>query len=474
MPRVEIPFPLSTSPGTNRRDGAGRVVNAYWEPSDPALGYDRILRRAPGLLAFSNALTETGVRGVFECNGVFFAGFDGELFRCTSAGGAMTSVGLWAGTDKIFFARNNKTPTPDMVAVSPANGATTFTTSAVAGAYPDNDLPVVNAVCSIDGYLVFTTGDGRAFATELNDTAVNSLSFGRAEAKPDGLLRPIPFGGRLYLFGPATTEVWTNVGTTPFPFARNEVLPFGLRGRYAIAGHEDAFSQGPIFVASDNTVRMMSGYEATKISPPDLDKLIDAVATDNDLEACCYIAGGHSFWELSSPTWTWVFNLNNQKWHEVESYNMTRSRKSCTVYAFSKWLCGTTDTPRIRQITRSSAHEAGDPFRVRVESGPVKKFPNGMRVARADFDMATGIGIATGTDPIQTDPTVEISCSVDGGLTYNAPWVRKMGRQSVTTRVPPIFNCGISRGNGHRWRVDISDPVDIAFFGGSQDSEMRR
>lgn len=473
MPRVDIPFPLSTAPGTNRRDGAGRVVNAFWEPTDPSLGYDKILRRAPGLVEFAEADGEEGIRGLFEVAGLLYAAYNGELFKCTSAGGAMTSVGTWSGTDKVFFASNNKTPVPDKVMVSPANGATTFTTASVAGSYPDGDLPAVNSVTSIDGYLVFTTGDGRAFATDLNAVSVNSLSFGAAEAKPDGLLRAIAFGGRLLLFGTVTTEVWTNAGTSPFPFARNEVLPFGLKGRYAIAGHEDAFSRGPLFVAADNTVRMMSGYDATKISPPDLDRLIEAVDDNDDLEACCYISGGHFLFELSSPTWTWVYNLNNEKWHEIESYGMTRSRKSCTHYAFGKWLCGVTDSPSIRQITRAAKDEVGEPFRARIESGPVKKFPNGMRVARADFDMITGVGVAGGADPIETDPTVEISCSTDGGLTYNVPWLRKLGRQSVTTRVPPIFNCGISRGNGHRWRVDVSDPVDVGFLGGTQNSDLR-
>lgn len=473
MPRVDIPFPLSTSPGTNRRDGAGRLVNAFWEPVDSALGYDKVLRRAPGQTQFATHSTASGMRGLLEVNGTLYAAYSGAIYKCGSTGGSLSLVGSWGGTDKVFFARNNKTPTPDMVAVSPSNGATTFTSSSVAGSYPDADLPAVNAVTSIDGYFVFTTGDGRAFASELNSTDVNSLSFGKAEAKPDGLLRPIAHGGRLLLFGTVTTEVWTNVGTSPFPFARNEVLPFGLKGRYAIAGYEDGFSRGPVFVASDNTVRMMSGYDAEKISPPDLDRLIEAVTDSDELEACCYISGGHFFWELSSNSWTWVYNLNNQKWHEFESYGMLRSRKRCTLNAFGKWLCGTTDSAKINQITRDAHTENDDPLRIRIESGPVKKFPLGMRVARADFDMATGVGIATGADPIEVHPVAEISCSIDGGLTYNAPWLRNLGQQSVTTRIPPIFNCGISRGNGHRWRVDISDPVPVAFFGGSQNSEMR-
>ena len=474
MVRAEIPFPLSTAPGTTRRDGAGRIVNAFWEPADATLNPSgRVLRRAPGLTAGFATSSEEGIRGLFESNGTLYAAFDGEILKCTLTGGALASVGAYSGTDKVFFARNNKSPTPDMVVCSPDNGAVTFTASSVAGSYPDADLPAANSVCSIDGYFVFTTGAGLAYASDLNDTSLSSLSFGRAEAKPDGLLRAIPFGGRLLLFGLATTEVWTNVGTSPFPFARNEVLPVGLRGRYTVAGYEDAFSRGPLFVASDSTVRMLSGYDAQKISPPDLDRLIEAVSDEDTLEAIVYISAGHAFYELSCDEWTWVYNINNQKWHELESYGTTRSRKRCSVYAFGKWLCGDVTDGDIRQITRDAQDEDGDPFRVRIESGPVKGFPAGTRVARADFDMATGVGEASGDDPTETDPTVEISCSLDGGVTYNPPWQRKLGRQAVAQRVAPVFNAGISRGNGHRWRVDIADPVDVVFYGASQSSAMQ-
>jgi hypothetical protein len=73
--------------------------------------------------------------------------------------------------------------------VDPDGNIAVFTPTSVTNSYPDPDLPAVNSVTSIDGYLVFTTGDGRAFATDLNTTAVNPLSFAQAEAKPDGLLQ---------------------------------------------------------------------------------------------------------------------------------------------------------------------------------------------------------------------------------------------------------------------------------------------
>jgi len=54
-----------------------------------------------------------------------------------------------------------------------------------------------------------TTGSGGAYATNLNTTAVDPLSFGAAEGKPDALTRPIP-GPHAFVEGPVSIEVWTN------------------------------------------------------------------------------------------------------------------------------------------------------------------------------------------------------------------------------------------------------------------------
>jgi hypothetical protein len=222
-----IPFPVSTAPGAKAQEAGGRIVNGYVEELGTQAPGKTVIRRSPGLVNFGTS-SRTGFRGFGLVNGVLYGAFNGNLERWSAGGGATTHVGSLNGTRRGFFAANNNT-TPDKVFVDPDGNIATFTSSTVTNSYPDADLPSVNSVDFLDGYLVFTTGDGRAFATDLNTTTVNSLSFGKAEAKPDGLLRVVTWGGRLLFFGQQTTEVWTDVGATPFPFARNSVIPRGLR-----------------------------------------------------------------------------------------------------------------------------------------------------------------------------------------------------------------------------------------------------
>ena len=178
---------------------------------------------------------------------------------------------------------------------------------------------------SIDGFFVFTVSDGKVWATDNNAVTIPALSFGTAENKPDGLIRGVPWAGQLFLFGPSTTEVWANAGTIPFPFARSVVIPRGLAGPFCVTGFEDNFSRALVWVADDNSVVQLNGYLPQKISPPDLDGLIerepvDASGSKRTLEMSSFMSRGHAFILLSSPTWSWVFDLNTNKWAERTSH----------------------------------------------------------------------------------------------------------------------------------------------------------
>lgn len=470
MPAVDITFPTTTSPGANNSEGAGRLVNCYAEPLGEGGRANAVRHRSPGLTNFATT-SRSGCRGFLEVSGTLYSAFSGQLEKSTSSGGASSNVGALNGTKKGFFARNNAA-TPDKVFVDPDGNIYTFTPSATTSGF-DADLPAPNSVTSIDGYLVFTIGDGRAFATDLNAVTVNALSFGKAEAKPDGLTRAVVWGSRLFLCGPQTIELWTDQGLSPFPFARSEVIPRGLAGPYCITGFEDSFSKGVFWVADDNAAYQLNGYTPEKISPPDLDGLIEDVSDKTELEMCSYISRGHAFIELSSTTWTRVYNINNQKWHERAKYLGTRSRITNSYYAFSKWLCGDSETGNIQQITDAAQLEITSPLVCEVWSAPVEKFPARVRVASAWFDFAVGVGDASGTDPIATDPTVEISWSDDGGQTFSTPRQRKLGRQSKGLTRIRVNQCGQTGSQGRIWKVTMSDPVHFGLMGGQMSAELR-
>jgi hypothetical protein len=670
---IQIPFPDSTMPGTHSQESGGRIVNSYIEPLGPAAPSTVIYRRAPGLRTFGTTV-RSGFRGGIQVGGALYAAFNNRLVTFTESGGPAVDVGALSGTATGFFARNNRVgtgtagsllPGPDTIFVDP-DGNTFIINGTIIHTYGDtltpplanipprpSDMGAPNSVCVIDGFFVFTVSDGKVWASDNNSVNINALSFGTAENKPDGLIRGVPWAGQLFLFGPSTTEVWANAGTVPFPFQRSVVIPRGLAGPFCVAGFEDNFSRALVWVADDNTVVRLNGYLPEKISPPDLDGLIERVPADSSgqkrqLEMSSFISRGHAFILLSSQTWSWVFDLNTNKWAERTSHLQKRSRITGGVFAFNKWLCGDLLSTNVNEITNTAHTEAPGsqlvtgavtsgpaashplglnnvvrltvanarqfysntvvvagvlgvtaangvwktfvvddthidligtvfagsyvagsgvvsdtvtaPFRWQLDSGAVENFPVGARVGRFDCEFVTGVGMATSShpinvtgavagtsfpnpvpppatlnrirltvqhtqflkdgdavtvsgvagtteangtwaidvidgttielngskfqnaytsggivtgltafDPIETDPTVEISWSDDGGQNYYAPIQRKLGKQAQTRQLVSLIACtGRSSWNARRWRLTIADPVYVGFMAAYQ------
>jgi hypothetical protein len=181
----------------------------------------------------------------------------------------------------------------------------------------------------------------------------------------------------------------------------------------------------------------------------------------------CYVSDGVPFWQVSSPTFSWVFNLNNSKWHERKSYLQQRSRFTGSVFAFGLWLAGDTEANgRMLQITSAAAKEIDDPLIPELESLPVEDFPINMICYRADFEFTPGAGLADGHDPDETNPFAEVSWSNDGGLTYLAPVFRPIGRQGKTNNWVTVFRTGITGPQGRRWRIAVPAAVHFGITGG--------
>jgi hypothetical protein len=474
------------------QEGAGRLLNCFAEP----LGDGRVVwARCPGLTQFATS-TQTGFCGGLLVAGTLYTAWDGHVAIFNSSGSETVLTGGPATTtSKGFWARNNN-PTPDIVFVDPDNHVYTVALTPTppetlqVGLFVDADVAAANSVCFQHGYFFFTIGDGTIWASDLNSVNVNGFSFTVAEAKPDGALRAIPWQDQLYVFGPSSIEIYQDTANTPpaFPYSLVNSMSTGLAGRYAVAGHEDGFGgKGLIWVADDNTVVILNGYQPNKVSPPELDRLIEAVTDKNTLEACVYISGGHPKWVLSCDAWTWEFDLNTQKWNERASYEIARWRGTQAVYAFGQWIVGDTISDsdsvsgsKLLAVDNMAHTEDGDPLLYRIESGPVQSlgkghpvFPNRTVVPRADFQFATGTGIATGPDPIATQPRVRISWSDNGGVHWGNPLHRELGVQGRGEQRVTVTRTGMAGPGGRRWRLDVTDPVHVGLMGGDQATQLR-
>lgn len=459
-----IGFPTQSSPGTNPQESGGRLINCYAAPLEDG---GTVRRRAPGLALFADTALD-GFRGMIYVPpyGLFAA--YAETLVLVSSTGVVTTVGALDGTGPVYAARNNVQPAPDIVFVT-ENGAFLATTSTITE-LTDADLPQPNSVCFLDGYFFFSVADGRLFASGLNATTINGLDYTTAQARAGGLIRVVPFGRQLFAFGPAFCEVYSNTAeATGFPFSRAAVVDRGLAGARAIAGWEDGFTKALIWVADDNSVCTLDGYTPAKVSTPDLERLIAAVADKTTLEASVYIVDGRPCWVISCASWTWVFDLDAKKWHERKSHYYDRWRIAGGVQAYGKWIAADAVDGSLFEITAAKQTDNGWPIRVVVDSVQMAAFPRPFRVGETYFDFVTGTGRAAGAEPIETEPRCWISWSDDGGYSFSVPVMRELGRQAIGKTRVTVNRTGRTGAKGRRWRVEVSDPVYVGLLGGNMD-----
>lgn len=469
---VAVPFPTSSAKGRLAESG-GRLINAYSEK----LGDGRVkISRVPGVRPVVEAATGSHCRGAIEINGIVLQALDDRLGTIIETGGTFTEAQIgsaFAGKETVYFARNNKSPTPDIVAVTDGNA---FLVDPLTGAssYPDADVGSPNSVCFLGGYFIFSYGNARMRASGLNDTAINTLDTAFAESKPDGLLRVVALGKNLYACGPQTIEIWPNTGNaTGFPFSYLGTIARGIAGPDAIAGYENDFSNVLIFAGSDNVVYRINGNIPEPISNPSVSKDLQRLADKSSLRAIVYEHEGHSVWCLSCADWTWCYDVATGAWFERRSYGKGFFRASASVKCFGAWVMGDSLTGKFGVVDPDYGFEFGDPLALRIVSSTMSGFPARAVMPRLDLDIMSGVGSAAGADPIETAPRVRMSVSRDGGATFGPYREAEIGRQGKYGHTVRFNRLGVTSPKGAQIQLDYSDPPPFTLFSGELAVEPR-
>lgn len=480
---VDIPFPTSSQPGFQPGEGMGRLLNRYYEQDAKIIQWKMV----PGLVPFgdpatANPAVATGARGMLDVNGTLYVAKPGNVYTMLPSGTTTQLTGTLSGADFTTIAKNNRNPV-DVAAVCSA-GAYTLTTGGTAQvvAYPDPSLPQPNSVSMLDGYLLFTIADGHVYASGINDIWVNdsdhtqnALSYAMCDQN-GGNVRGTVWAEQFFAFGNKACTVWTNNGTSPWPLARTSIIPVGLLGAACVTGFEPGWGLAQYFIANDNTVRRLDGYVATIVSNRDVERAIASVSDPTQLEMSCYVAGGRPVVVISGPTFTWEHNAQSNDWNERVSPQYARWRSSRSVFFSGKWLYGDLQSTAINQVTSTAFNELGNSIVARLESGPLKQYPNRIRVTGAFFDFTTGQGVVGSGNPDAANPSVAISTSRDGGGNWSTPVLRRGlgtgGQYNMMVRVPRIG--GIATQHGMRFRIDSSSPVYSSFRGGRADIQILR
>lgn len=497
MPQATITFPASSSPGrlirnasfgsdtpTHRveQESGGRLINAFAEKAPVGAPSPIIIRRSAGLRRLFGASGKTITRGFLDIGtlGMLWIVGDGVYYIADPKGSpSAVLAGTLSGTKAITTARNNAV-TPNNVAVT-ENGCFNIFHNSAPTAFADADLPSdpdPSSVCIFNGYFIWSYPDGRIFASDLNAVTVNALSFTMEQGL--NVRRVVNYGGRLFAMGDKWIGVYRDAGTSPFPLAKEVVIAKGLIGTHAVAGFDVGWANKLIWVGDDCIVYKLEGYTPVPISTPPVSYNIQQslIADDSDrdyFEAFTYVVGLNSFWVITYRNeWTWEYNLTTGEWNERKSINRPDWVALKSLFKGDRWFLGAVSTGTCYQIDEQSYRDGTDLQVMEIESGVLQDFPRGTVISRASFNCSMG---ASNIEPLfdeSLEPKVQISWSLDGGYSWGAPVLRKLGRPGETKSHPYVLNSGLSRGQGIRYKLLVSDPIHFALWGATAEVVNRR
>lgn len=411
-----------------------------------------------------------------------FSGFFSAATAYTIATTAVTAsiaAAVWQGTvaslgnGVVTFAKNNAT-TPDQVLCVSGNALVEFDTSSIGSPISVNS-EVPTSVCYGDGYFFVGTTSGYSYASGINAVTFSSLDRVRMEARPGPIIRNVFWNGELYNFLESNIEVWGaggNPNPTGFPLNRTTVIWRGLIAPLAVCGFEEGFEGGMIWVADDNSVRVLAGYDPQTISTPDVERAIERCANKSAIRCLVYDIDGHACVVIDvAGEATWVYDLTEGgKWHERQSDGLSSwLLTGNSVKAFGKWIAGSRVDGDLYQIDADAYDEAGATLPWITESIAMEAFPQRLQVPRFDANFAMGVG----TDAVP-EPKVKISWSDDGGHRWSDPVERSLGENGRRKMQVRVNRLGLTGVKGRRWRLRVDDPVYVSLLSASMEVEARR
>lgn len=461
---MRLPFAVQSYAHRALPVSAQRLINLFPE-AQPETAKSRLpLLPSPGLRLLADLGVDT-VRGLHVMGGDLYAVAGSGVYRVTQTGVSTFLGNIGEGGPVSLDSNGSK-----LCIVAPENYLAWVVDRATGTItqITDPDFGGATAVTVVDGYYAFSRPNTTEFfLSAINDPlSFNALDFASAEGAPDNIVAPVRVGRDLWLFGDRTTEIWSNVGATDFPFLRvsGGFVARGTAARFSIATRLST----AVWLGDDRVVYAAAGIQPQRISTHAIEQAIGAYARVDDAVAYVYEQEGHAFYVLSFPTAgeTWVYDFATNLWHERESEGVGVWRAALGCAFAGGVVAGDAANGRLWVVDPTYMRE-GDAQIVRVATGTAFH-AEGRKVEFSRFaaEFETGVGLATGQGD---NPVAWLAWSNDGGRTFGNDAAASLGRQGEYRARLEWRRLGQARDRV--FRLQWADPVFTALMAANIDAE---
>lgn len=467
MPRRDLLLPLRSNPARYGYEGAARLVNCYAEEIGEE-GRSRVaIYPVDGVADFAPIPGGSGgCRAMLEVGGYLYAVIGTTLYRVSSDGVTVDTVGGIATTGMVTMARNRKATTQIGVV---SGGQYWIVTGTTLTQINDADLPPPVSISHLDGYFMLPIADGRIFYTAIDEGGtIDALDFIRAESNPDGNKRGFVRGRDFIAFGDYSTEFYNNTGGADSPFSRIATTDLGCLSGQSVASVEQTVA----WVCNDGTVRVLDGYSGRRISTHAIERAIEDDPDRESIVAFGWQSRGHNFYAVNGSNFSRVYDASTDKWHDRESFGLNRWRAQHYANVAGTHILGDYELPKLYRASPDVFDDDGSPLVTTVVLPPVSSGARKTQHNAIYIETIPGVGNNDATKPWHADPILYLDYSEDGGRTWSAERALRLGKQGETQTRVRTHRLGISRANGRHYRIRCSAAVARAITGIEADIEV--
>ena len=362
-----------------------------------------------------------------------------------------------------------------------------------------------NNVDIVDNYFIYNNPNTQQFAaSDALSPITQPLSFASKDGAPDDLVSLIVDHREIYLLGENSSEVWTDVGTFPFPFQRipGTSTQHGIASVFSVARLGNSFAYVSRNIRGQGQVVQMNGYTPQRISTHAVEQTLVNQYID-DAIAYTYQLEGHECYVVTFPTLdlTWVYDATTQMWHKwlwCDNNNVYhRHRSNCSASFQGMVLVGdyengqiyeldpenyTDNGQKIRRLRRAPhmvtdfQRQYFDELQIQFQPGvgttglsqtaatgfiasPYIIYPNATFTVPANATIILGTQSAISEQTTTTNPQAMLRWSNDGGSTWsNEHWV-SVGQQGKYKNRAIWRRLGQARDRV--FEVVVTDPVKM-------------
>lgn len=325
-----------------------------------------------------------------------------------------------------------------------------------------NGQPI--SACQADGFgLINQPGTSVMWQSDELDLSVwRGLNFASADGDPDPIVALAQQHREIFVIKEVDIEIWTNVGSPGFVFAR--LTNIFIQAGAAAINSGAKVGETLVWLSRNSqgqgVVVQLQGYNPARVSTHAIEHAIQEYSTISDAIGMSYQQEGHQFYMLTFPTGnaTWVYDATASAqagmpmWHQRAAFlngQFGRHWANCAVAAYGLNLVGDYRNGNIYQLDLDQQLDNGTQRKwLRSWRALPQPSLDPVRFSELSIDMQTGIGVPDGAAP-----EVELRWSDDGGHNWANQVMTAAGPPGATAIRVRFDRLGSTRRNSGLDRI---------------------